>query len=140
MLAKIALAVGVIAIVAMVAAFGLLPHLNMQLWSPDPKPANVPDDAVAIPYIAQSRLWAKCWVEGTQTRCRIFNGAGTLLQDDVFVTYSRQTSVAVADLGIVPERSGPDYLWLKNGEILLPETNYLEHRQNVQKLVQALAQ
>jgi hypothetical protein len=76
-------------------------------------------------------------MEATQTRCRIFDGAGELLQDDVFVTYSRGSSVAAADMAIVPERSGPDYLSLKNGEILLPQTNYPEHRQNVEKLAQS---
>jgi len=34
---------------------------------------------VAVPYIAQSQLWAKCWVERTDTHCRIFNGAGEVL-------------------------------------------------------------
>jgi len=140
MLTKIAWVVGALVIVAVVTAVAVVPHLNMQLWSPDPKPASVPDDAVPIPYIAKSRLWAKCWVEGTDTRCRIFNSAGKLLQDDVFVAYADQTSVAASELTIVPERSGPDHLWLKNGEILLPETNYPEHRRNVEKLVQALKQ
>jgi hypothetical protein len=118
----------------------LVPHLNMRLGSPEPRPANVPDDAVAIPYIAKSRLWAECWAEAPQTRCRIFNGAGKLLQDDVFVTYSHETSVAAADLAIVPKRSGPDYLWLEHGEVILPATNYAEHRRNVEKLVQSLKQ
>jgi hypothetical protein len=61
-----------------------------------------------------------------------------LLQDDVFVTYARRASVAASDLAIVPERSGPGYLWLKNGEILLPQTNYPEHRRIVEKIVQSL--
>lgn len=137
MLTKTAWVIGTLAIVA-AGALTLVPHLNVQLSSPEPKPANVPDDAVAIPYIAKSLLWAKCWVDGTHNRCRIFNGAGKLLQDDVFITYSRESSVAAADLVIVPQRSGPDYLWLKNGEILLPVTNYPEHRRSVEKLVQSL--
>jgi hypothetical protein len=138
MLTKIAWVLGALAIVTMATAVLMVPHLNMQLWSADPRPANVPDDAVPIPYIAKSRLWAKCWVEGMDTRCRIFNGAGELLQDDVFVTYARRTSVAASDLVVVPERSGADYLWLKNGEMLLPQTNYPEHRRNAEKIVQSL--
>jgi hypothetical protein len=138
MLMKIAWVVGALVIVAVVTAVAVVPRLNVQLWSPDPKPANVPDDAVPIPYIAKSRLWAKCQLEGADTRCRILNSAGKLLQDDVFVTYAHQASVAASDLAIVPERSGPDHLWLKNGEILLPKTNYQEHRRNVEKLVQSL--
>jgi hypothetical protein len=138
MLTKIAWVVGGLVIVAAVTAVAVVPRLNVQLWSSDPKPANVPDDAVPIPYIAKSRLWAKCWVEGTDTRCRIFSSAGKPLQDDVFVRYADKASVAASDLVIVPERSGPDHLWLKNGEILLPETNYLQHRRNVEKLVQSL--
>lgn len=88
----------VIGIVAIVVVVTLALRLNLPLWSSEPKPGDVPDNSVAIPYIAKSRLWATCSVEEAQTRCRIFNGAGKLLQDDVFVTYSHQTSVAAADL------------------------------------------
>ncbi len=138
MQAKSAWVVSAFAIVAAVTAVAVVPHLKLRLWSEEPKPINVPGDAVPIPYVAKSRLWAKCWVEGTDTRCRILNGAGRLLQDDVFVTYARRTAVAASDLAIVPERSGPDQLWLKNGEILLPQTNYPEHRRNAEKIVQSL--
>ena len=139
MLAKIAWAVGITVALALVVAMAVLPHVNFRLWFPDPKPTNVPDDAVPIPYIATGRLWAKCWVEGADTRCRIFNGAGEIFQDDIFITYSRGAAVAASDLVIVPERSGPpDYLLLKTGEILLPKTNYAEHRRNVEKIVQSL--
>jgi hypothetical protein len=138
MLAKISWAVAGIVVVTAIAAYALLPHLNIQLWSPEPRPTNVPTDAIPIPYIAKSRLWAKCWTENTQTRCRIFNGAGKLLHDDVFVSYAQGTSVAASDLEIVPERSGADYLWLKNGDILLPETNYSGHRQSMEQIIQKM--
>jgi len=140
MLAKIAWAVGIMVALALVVATAVLPRLNIRLWSPDPRPATVPEDAVPIPYIAKTRLWAKCWAEGTQNHCRVFDPAGMLLHDDVFLTYGRGTPVAPSDLVIIPERSGPDYLWLKNGEILLPATNYREHRRNVEKLGPSIPQ
>ena len=137
MLSKIAWVVGMLGLVAIVIAIaGGLP-LQLQPGSPDPKPGNVPDDAVAVPYVAQSQLWAKCWVERTDTHCRIFNGAGEVLEDDIFITYARQASVASADLAIVPELSGAEHVWLKTGDILLPQTNYQEHRRNVEKIVRA---
>jgi len=137
MMSRLAWIVGALALVTVAIAIAVVPQLNVRLWSPDPKPGNVPDDAVPIPYIAKSRLWVKCWVAGTETRCRIFNGGGDLVQDDVFVTYEHGTSVAASDLAIEPELSGPDHVWLKNGQILLPQTNYPEHRRNVERIVQS---
>lgn len=134
-LTKFASAVGVLVIAAVVAAMLLLPRITRNLVMTNPKPATVPDDFVPIRQIGKTWTYAKCWVEGSDTRCRVFAGNGEVLLDDVFKTYDRGVSVAAADLTIVPGRSGRDYLWLTNGEVLLPATNYDEHRRSVEKLV-----
>jgi hypothetical protein len=124
------LAIGIV-----VAAGALIAYLHGPLWSPDPRPANVPADAVRIP-IGKSNLWATCLMDGnTQTRCRIFNNDGYLLEDDVFLTYSGRPIVDAADLVIVPEYSGPSYLWLKNGDMLLPARDYAENKRRADRFL-----
>ncbi len=112
-------ALGIAVMLVVAAVLVSFPRL-VDLGLDDPRPTNVPSDATPIPQIGKTWLWAKCWVEGQDTRCRIFDEGGDLLHDDVFTTYDRGLSVAAADLLIVPERSGRNHLWLKNGEILLP--------------------
>ena len=51
----------------------------------------------AVSYIAKSRLWARCWDEGSLTKCQIFDSAGEMLQNDVFVIYSDQRAVEASE-------------------------------------------
>lgn len=118
----------------------VLDRFEIALWEEPSRPANVPDDAIRIPYIAKSRLWARCWTERSTTRCQIFDEAGAVIHDDVFLTYENKTPVTASELslGLVPERSGPYYLWLKSGTILLPQTDFETHRRTAR--VEALGQ
>lgn len=123
-------AIGIVLVAGIVVTY-----LRVPLWSPDPRPANVPTNAVRIP-IGKSNLWATCWMNGNkQTRCRIFNGGGYLLEDDVFLTYSGRPIVNADDLMIVAEKSGLNYLSLQDGEMLLPTNSYADSKRFVDRFI-----
>ena len=43
-----------------------------------PRPVNVPSDAVEIPNVGKTWMYARCWSSAQQNHCEVFNPDGTL--------------------------------------------------------------
>ena len=72
-------AVGVLAGIVFIKAldYGFI-SLNFQ-----PRPLNVPSDAVEIPNVGKTWMHARCWSSGQQNHCEVFNPDGTLEWNEV---------------------------------------------------------
>src|SRR5262245_23137817 len=105
-------------------------------WRPyHSMPATVPKDAVEIPMIGKSKGWAKCWLDRKDTRCRIFNINGEVVADDVFLPLDGGADITASELHLVAEDTSPDYVWLTNGRVLLPRTNFAEHKEFADRIL-----
>ena len=100
-----------------------------------PVPRSVPAGAVEIPMIAKSHGWAMCSIEGSQARCRVFNQKGETITDDVFLPFDGGVAPSAAELTIEPFETSPDYVRLKNGRLLLPRTNFAEHKAFAERML-----
>jgi hypothetical protein len=95
------------------------------------RPERVPSDAT---YVAGGKLggwWQECTsvTPGQSVHCRIWNGAGRVLEDEDFLPYDGGTAPAADTLRISTDPSvpgGPDRVFLSNGRILLPRSRFDE--------------
>jgi hypothetical protein len=102
-------------------------------------PAGVPEGATRVSF-SQNGGWAYCWLDTTTqfNRCRTYNAGGERLyrigkkndDDDVFLRYEGSGPVAENELQIDIVHTQPDFIWLKNGVVLLPRNDY-EHQKSV---------
>lgn len=107
---------------AVMTAAGILASCSP--WpEPPPRPENVPPDAVRV-YGPKTWWWFKCWYDGKTDRCQIFNERGAVLNNDVYRPYDGGPVVQEEDLRIDVQRSGPPIVWLENGRILLPDSDF----------------
>jgi hypothetical protein len=104
-----------------------------------PMPANVPRGALRIPMIGKSTGWVKCSLESGDVRCVTFNINGVVIRDDVFLPYDDGPSITAAELQIVPDESSADYVWLTNGRLLLPRTDFSEHKEFAERILKPQA-
>ena len=86
--------------------------------------------------IGKSHGWAMCSMEGGQTRCRVFNQKGKAITDDVFLPFDGGAPPDAADLMIEPSGTSPDYVRLKNRRQLLPRTNFAEHKEFAERVLE----
>jgi hypothetical protein len=59
----------------------------------------------------------------------VFKINGAVVRDDVFLPFDGGPAVTASELQIAPDDSGADYVWLTNGRLLLPRTNFAEHKE-----------
>ena|SRR5208337_1372744 len=101
------------------------------------RPKNIPSDSV---YIAGGKAcwWQRCSYDPKQDsyHCQIFNMNGLTLYDEIFLPYDGGKAVKGFDLNIdgdsVP--TGPDYVHLKNGRILIPKSQFERQSQFLDSL------
>jgi len=147
--------VGVLAGIIAVGAFLLW-------WTarPPARPANMPANGIYIetgivPFKLRSTpgTWVGCWYDSTDhsDHCRITDENGKLKYEDIFLPYEGQAPILQSAL-IFDSRTG--HLWtgsyekgirvpviyLTDGQILLPKTDFEEIKRKVQFWVDGSAQ
>jgi len=100
-----------------------------------PMPSNVPRDAVEIPMIGKSTGWVKCSLDSSDTRCVVFNINGVVVRDDIFLPFDGGPTVTASELQMARDDSGADYVWLRHGRLLLPRTNFDEHKEFARRIL-----
>ena len=93
-----------------------------------PRPDNVPADSVRIGH-RKTSWWIKCWREDDINKCQVFNSGGEVLYNEIFRPYDGGPVVGEGDLRIDPRRSDVTSIYLENGRILLPTTDFERHKQ-----------
>jgi hypothetical protein len=93
------------------------------------RPEGVPVDAVFVRG-AKVGWWQQCGPvkAGQAVHCRIWNGAGLILEDEEFLPYDGRSTATAEELKISPDPTfpGPDRIFLTNGRILLPRSRFDE--------------
>jgi hypothetical protein len=135
--------------------------------TPPKRPANVPPSAVffwgpPVGLPAHKRGdWITCWVDSKYNvdRCRVVEIDGSLLYEGVFVSFEGHASIPESDLvidskttNLAQERvglnatneesiePGPKYvplIYLRNGQVLIPEKGYERGKQRLDELQKA---
>lgn len=117
----------------LIAAFVCVASLWIWLWYRAQPPSGVPTAAVRVAF-SKHGGWVHCWLDPqiNLNRCHIYNASGDLIHrlghegdpDDVFLRYQGTGPVKTEDLQIDEGRTQPDYVWLRNGVILLPRNDF----------------
>lgn len=111
-------------IVAMVLAFGVQGCMPA-------RPKNVPSDAVYV-VGAKGGWWQYCAFDQKRNvdLCQIFNMGGDVVSDEVFLPYDGGKTAGEDELKIVSNSklAGPQFVCLKNGRILIPETSFEQQK------------
>jgi hypothetical protein len=98
------------------------------------RPENVPIDAVFVRG-AKVGWWQQCKTTNASQAvyCRIWNGAGLVLENEEFIPHDGGAPPKVGELSIEsdPKFPGPDRIFLTNGRILLPRSRFDEMKQFV---------
>ena len=115
-----------------VAGFAFLKAWEYGLVHPvevPPRPATVPQDAVAIPNIAKTSMYARCWLSDTQPFCEVFAPDGAVVWNERFRPDRPGAVISPEQLQIDTIRTqARDFIALTNGTYLLPSTNYEDHQ------------
>ncbi len=95
------------------------------------RPKNVSPSATLI-FQGGLAFWERCWVDENinQNSCQIFNGAGVILVDDIFLPYSGTGPVPESRLKI-SSNGHWGYITLQDGTILIPQKHYDAIRQQI---------
>jgi hypothetical protein len=90
-----------------------------------PRPHNVPEGAIRIPGPKGADFWQHCSFDSSRARtnCRIFNAAGAVLREGVFIPYTGNAPNSQSDLNILP-KGGNEWVELSSGTILIPESDF----------------
>jgi hypothetical protein len=92
------------------------------------RPAEVPVDATYVTGGKAGGWWQQCTVSKTTeaAHCRIWNGAGLILENEDFLPYDGGAPPAADDLKVSPDPTfpGPDRIFLTNGRVLLPSSRF----------------
>jgi hypothetical protein len=95
-----------------------------------PRPENVPQDAVRVGG-SKGQWWIKCWREGDANKCHVFNAKGETIYNEEFRPYDGSTTVKDEHLKVDPRRSDVTSIYLDNGRILLPTTDFERHKKGI---------
>ncbi len=110
-------------------AFALLCCAGCARKSDVVKPDGVSADAIFVRG-SKAGWWQQCTPAnaGQTVHCRIWNGAGLILEDEEFLPYDGGSLLAAQELKISPGPTfpGPDRIFLTNGRILLPRSRFDE--------------
>jgi hypothetical protein len=96
------------------------------------KPDVVRPESVSVGAIfvrgSKTGWWQQCTPADHGVHCRIWNEAGLVLEDEVFLPYDGGQPPEAEELKISPEPTfpGPDRIFLTNGRILLPRSRFDE--------------
>jgi len=94
-----------------------------------PRPPTVPQDAVTIPNIAKTSMYARCSSVAGRPYCEVLAPDGTLVWNERFIADDPAVTISPEQLEIDAIRTeGRDFIALKNGRYLLPSTNYDDHK------------
>jgi len=85
--------------------------------------------------IGKSTGWVKCSLDSSDTRCVVFNINGVVVRDDIFLPFDGGPTVTASELQIARDDSGADYVWLRHGRLLLPRTNFDEHKEFARRIL-----
>jgi hypothetical protein len=94
---------------------------------------------------SKSGGWAYCWLDTAAqlNRCRTYNSAGERFyrfhregdEDDGFLRYEGSGPVPQGELQIDIVHSGPDFIWLQNGTVLLPRNDFENQKRLIDDLM-----
>jgi hypothetical protein len=94
------------------------------------RPAGIPADST---YVAGGKVggwWQQCTPTsaGQAVHCRIWNGAGLILEDEEFLPYDGGPPPTTDELKALPNPKfpGPDRIFLSNNRVLLPRSRFDE--------------
>lgn len=96
------------------------------------RPGNVPKSATLV-LMGWSHFWQECSFDSArqQDRCRIYNGNGEILHDEIFLPANGGSAVPEDQLKIAP--GGNSYsVHLLNGIVLIPQKNFDEIKKELQ--------
>jgi hypothetical protein len=121
-----------------------LVNLSTLVGCADPTPPpGVPHEATPVTFSPHGG-WAHCWLDAQMNvnRCRTYNWRGDRLyraglehdQNDVFVRYFGTGPVPESELQIDKRLTQVDYVWLKNGVILLPQNAFDRYKDHIDKV------
>jgi hypothetical protein len=114
----------VVAIVFYMFAFVLPNHPS--------RPSNVSRSATLV-LMGWSHFWQECWFDPAQQqdKCRIYNGNGEILHDEIFLPANGGGAIPKDQLKIAP--GGNSYsVHLLNGIVLIPQKYFDEIRKELQ--------
>jgi hypothetical protein len=106
------------------------------------RPNNVPHDST---YVVGANVgwWEHCSYEPAQDvdHCQIFNFGGTVLSDEIFLPYDGGRAAHQSELRIVSNSNitGPQYVCLSNGRILIPKSDFENQKRAIDSLVHSLS-
>jgi hypothetical protein len=97
-----------------------------------PRPQNVPIDSVYVNGIKGDGWWQHCSYDGPRDvdYCQIYNWGGGIIWDEVFLPYDGGAAAKRSELIIDNQNrlAGPQYVCLKNGRILIPNSDFENQR------------
>jgi hypothetical protein len=95
------------------------------------RPSNVPLDSAYV-FGAKAGWWQHCSYDPKQDsdHCQIFNMGGEVLADEVFLPYDGGRAAKESELSVVTDSNltGPNYICLKNGRILIPKSHFEQEK------------
>ena len=113
---------------ASAAAFMVVVFVACSIFPEPPRrPSNVSADAVLVGG-AKAWWWIKCWRSEAVNRCQVFNAEGISLYDEPYLPADGAGPVEARDLQIDRERTQVTRVFLQNGRVLLPSTDYELHK------------
>jgi hypothetical protein len=89
------------------------------------RPDNVPKSATLV-FGGFTHFWQECWYDSEQQLdgCRIYNGSGIILRDDVYLPANGGAAISEDQLKIVPGSNPESVVHLSNGTVLIPQKNF----------------
>ena len=91
------------------------------------RPSNVSEDAALVGG-AKAWWWVKCLRSGEENRCQVFNVEGGSLYDEPYRPADGGGPVAQSEIVIDTRRTQPTHVFLVNGRVLLPSTDFERHK------------
>ena len=104
------------------------------------RPGNVPSDSVYV-VGAYVGWWERCSYEPQEdvNHCQIFNAGGEVLSDEVFLPYDGGRAAKQSEMKIVSNSdiTGPQYVCLSNGRILIPKSHFENQKRTIDSLIRS---
>src|SRR5579862_3851107 len=92
------------------------------------RPVGVPADSSYMVGGKETWWWERCFYDSTHNvdRCQSFNKNGLVLEDEVYLPFDGGKPALPSELVIDPgaKLTGPYVICLKNGRILLPQSDF----------------
>lgn len=109
----------------------------MSLSDSRPRPTNVASDATEV-INSKTHWWVKCVSDDGFDKCKIYNAAGEMLANDVYLPYDGGPASKGKDLRLDPTFSTPPYvLCLMNGRSLIWRADFAHQKQFITDVLRA---